>query len=89
MVFGAVAGDGRVMPPHFVPAGLRIGTNEYLTILEEFLILWMEQHYSLDQVVLVQDSALAHTAHTGARSPKAEDTEVRGEREMAPSLARP
>lgn len=62
MVFGAVAGDGRVMPPHFVPAGLRIGTNEYLTILEDVLIPWMEQHYSLDQVVLVQDSAPAHTA---------------------------
>ena len=38
MAVGAVAGDGRVMSPHFVPAGLRIGTNEYLTILEEVLI---------------------------------------------------
>ena len=62
MAFGAAARDGRVMPPHFVPAGLRIGTNEYLAILEEVMIPWMEQHYSLDQVVLVQDSALAHTA---------------------------
>ena len=62
MVLGAVAGDGRVMPPHFVPAGLRISTNEYITILEDVLIAWMEHHYSLDQVVLVQDSAPAHTA---------------------------
>ena len=62
MVFGAVAGDGRVMPPHFVPAGLRIGANEYLTILEEVLLPRMEQHYSPDQVVLVHDSALPHTA---------------------------
>ena len=62
MVFGAVAGDGRVMPPHFVPAGLRIGTTEYLTILEEVLMPWLEQNYSLEDVVLVQDSAPAHTA---------------------------
>ena len=62
MVFGAVAGDGRVMPPHFVPAGLRIGTTEYLGILEEVLIPWLEQYYSLEDVVLIQDSAQAHTA---------------------------
>ena len=30
MAFGAVAGDERVMPPHLLPAGLRIGTTEYL-----------------------------------------------------------
>ena len=62
MVFGAVTGDGRVMPPHFVPAGLRIGTTEYLAILEKVLIPWLEQHYSLEDVVLVQDSAPAHIA---------------------------
>ena len=62
MVFGAVTGDGRVMPPHFVPAGLRIGTTEYLAILEKVLIPWLEQHYSLEDVVLVRDSAPAHIA---------------------------
>ena len=34
MVLGAVTGDGCVIPPQFVPAGLRIGTTEYLFILE-------------------------------------------------------
>ena len=63
MVFGAVACDGRIMPPHFVPAGQRIGTTEYLAILEEVLIPWLLQHYNLEDVVLVQDPAPAHTAH--------------------------
>ena len=62
MVFGAVTCDGRVMPPHFVSAELRIGTTEYLIILEEVLIHWLEQHYHLEDMVLVQDSAPAHTA---------------------------
>ena len=63
MVFGAVASDGRVMPPHFIPAGVRIGAEEYLTILKESLIPWMMKHYDLDKVMLVQDSAPAHASH--------------------------
>ena len=62
MIFGVVPCNGHIMPTHFVPAGERIGTTEYLTILEEVLIPWLEQHYNLDDVVLVQDSAPAHTA---------------------------
>ena len=38
MVFGAVASNGKVMPPHFIEAGLKINTVEYLTILEEVLL---------------------------------------------------
>ena len=34
----------------------------YLNILEEVLTPWLEQHYNLEDVVLVQDSAPAHTA---------------------------
>ena len=62
MVFGAVASDGRVMPPHFIPAGVRIGAEEYLVILKEALIPWMAKYYALDKVMLVQDSAPAHAA---------------------------
>ena len=62
MVFGAVASDWRVIPPHFIPAGLRIDAKEYLAILQDVLIPWMEEYYSLDEVVLVQDSAPCHTA---------------------------
>ena len=32
MVFAAVASDGKVMPPHFIEAVLKINTAEYLKI---------------------------------------------------------
>ena len=50
------------MPPPFAPAGQRIGTTEYLAIREEVPIPWLEQHYNLVDLVLMQDSAPAHTA---------------------------
>ena len=37
MVFAAVASDGRVMPPHFIEAGLKINTAKYLNILNDAL----------------------------------------------------
>ena len=30
MVFGRVASDGTIMPPHFIDAGLKVNTSEYL-----------------------------------------------------------
>lgn len=62
MVFGAVASDGRIMPPHFMPAGVMIDTDAYLTILKESLIPWMMKYYDLSKVMLVQDSAPAHAS---------------------------
>ena len=41
MVFAAVASDGKVMPPHFIDAGLKINTAEYLKILKDVLMPWM------------------------------------------------
>ena len=58
------------MPPPFAPAGQRIGTTEYLAILEEVLIPWLEQHYNPDDAVLVQDSAPAHTAQQVQNLPR-------------------
>ena len=62
MVFAAVASDGKVMPPHFSEAGLKINTAEYLKILKDVLILWIRRNYDPFKVMLVQDSALAHGA---------------------------
>ena len=62
MVFGTVESDGRVMPPHFIPAGMMLDTDEYLTILKESLILWMMKSYDLNKVMLVQDTAPAHNS---------------------------
>ena len=44
----------------FVGAGIKIGTNEYLEILEASLLPWIESNFGLNNIVLVQDSAPAH-----------------------------
>ena len=63
MVFGAVASDGRVMPPYFIHAGeKKIGAEEHLAILEEMLLPWMTKYYDLKKITLVQDSAPAHAS---------------------------
>ena len=48
------------MLPYFIPAGVMIDTDEYLTILKESLIPWMIEYYDLSKVMLLQDSASAH-----------------------------
>lgn len=62
MVFAAVASDGNVMPPHFIEAGLKINTAEYLKILKDVLMPWIRRNYDPFKVMLVQDSAPAHGA---------------------------
>ena len=64
MVFGAMAGDGRVMPPHFIEAGLKINTTEYMKILQDVMMPWVTRHYDPTQVMFVQDSAPAHGSKT-------------------------
>lgn len=66
MVFGAVASNGLIMDPHFIKAGLRINTQEYINILETVLLPWIDAHFDQDQVVLIQDSAPA----TSPRGPR-------------------
>ena len=62
MVFAAVASDGKVMPSHFIEAGLKINTAEYLKILKDVLMPWIRRNYDPFKVMLVQDSAPAHGA---------------------------
>ena len=62
MVFAAVASDGKVMPPHFIEAGLKINAAEYLKILKDVLMPWIRRNYDPFKVMLVQDSAPAHGA---------------------------
>ena len=62
MVLAAVASEGKVMPPHFIEAGLKINTAEYLKILKDVLMLWIRRNYDPFKVMLVQDSAPAHGA---------------------------
>ena len=62
MVFAAVASDGRVMPPHFIEAGLKINMAEYLNILNDVLLSWIHRYYNATKVMLVQNSVPAHGA---------------------------
>ena len=64
MVFGAMASDGRMMPPHFIEAGLKINTAEYMKILQDVMLPWIIRHYDRTQVMFVQDSAPAHGSRT-------------------------
>ena len=62
MVFAAVASNGKVMPPHFIEARLKINTAEYLKILKKFLMPWIRRNYDPFKVRLVRDSAPSHEA---------------------------
>ena len=64
MVFGVVASDGKVMPPYFIDAGLKINTAEYLKILKEVLLPWIKKNYDPMKVMFIQDSAPAHGSKT-------------------------
>ena len=64
MVFGVVASNGKVMPPHFIDAGLKINTAEYLKILKEVLLPWIKKNYDPMKVMFIQDSAPAHGSKT-------------------------
>ncbi len=60
MIFDAVGRDNSIMPLHFIKAGLKINTKEYVSILEEVLFLWMDQEFRLNNMVLIQGSAPCH-----------------------------
>ena len=82
--------NGHTMLSHFVPSGQRIGTTEYLWasgILEEVLIPWLEQHYNLEAGRYGNGAGLRPSSYSsaGAKSPEAEDPQVRAQEEMAPS----
>ena len=53
MVVRVAANDGSVMNPHFIAAGLKISTKEYLNILKTSQLSWREQNFGLDNVVLI------------------------------------
>ena len=62
MVFTAVTDNGRVIPPLFALLGLRVGTIEYLAIMEEILMPGLGHHFNLKDMAPVRDSELGPTA---------------------------
>ncbi|QQP40723.1 Putative transposable element [Caligus rogercresseyi] len=45
MMLGVVASDGKSMPPFWFPAGLKVGTNEYLDVLKTVVKPWLDSTY--------------------------------------------
>ena len=64
MVFGAIASDGNIIPPHFIKVGLKINTVQYMKILERVVLAWIIENYDPKHVLFVQDSAPAHEPKT-------------------------
>ena len=62
MLLGVVSSDGDVMPPHFFPAGLRVGAKDYIEVLETVVKPWMDGIAQGQPYVYQQDSAPAHKA---------------------------
>ncbi len=59
MVFVAVASDGYVMDPIFIPS-----SKSYKRIVLQPLITWMESVRALGQALLQQNGAPTHTANS-------------------------
>ncbi|QQP40167.1 Uncharacterized protein FKW44_014133 [Caligus rogercresseyi] len=51
-----VASDGKSMPPFWFPAGLKVGTNEYLDVLKTVVKPWLDSTYPEGNYVFQQDS---------------------------------
>ena len=64
MVFGGIASDGNVMPPHFIKVGLKINTVQYMKIFERIVLPWIIENYDSKHVMFVQESEPAHGAKT-------------------------
>jgi len=62
MMLGVVASDGKRMPPHWFPCGLRVGTKEYLEVMKDVVKPWLDANYPDGNYVWQQDSAPSHRA---------------------------
>ena len=62
MMLGVIGSDGKKMPPHFFPCGLKINTQVYLGVLRRVFKPWIKATYPDRNVIWQQDSAPAHGA---------------------------
>ncbi len=62
MFLGVVASDGRVGPPIFVEAGVKIDSLVYQDILRREVKPWVEANFAPGSFIFQQDGAPAHTA---------------------------
>ncbi|QQP34708.1 Uncharacterized protein FKW44_022686 [Caligus rogercresseyi] len=62
MTLGVVASDGKSMPLHWFPNGLKIGTEQYLEVMKDGVKPWLDSTNPDGNYVWQQDSAPAHKA---------------------------
>jgi len=62
MVLGLICSDGKVCPPIFIEAGIKINATVYQDLLKEHILPWLKQHYPRSNYVFQQDGAPGHTA---------------------------
>ena len=63
IMFWAIDSDGTVMrllPPHFIEAGMKIKMAADLKILEEVLLPWIKKNHDPMKVMFIQDFGHAH-----------------------------
>ncbi len=62
MVLGIVSNEGDVMPPHIIPKGLRVNTEEYLDVIKTVVKPWMDQIAGHRHYVFQQDGVPTHNS---------------------------
>ncbi len=62
MMLGVIASDGKRLPPIWFPKGTKVGTREYLDIMETKVKPWLEETYPRGNYVWQQDGAPSHTS---------------------------
>lgn len=62
MMLGIIASDGQKMPPFWFPKGLRVGTKEYLKVMQTVVKPWLDKTYPDSNYCWQQDSAPGHKA---------------------------
>lgn len=63
MMLGVVGSDGARMPPYWFPKGLRVGSKEYLEVLQTVVKPWLDATYPEGNYVWQQDGAPGHNAN--------------------------
>ena len=56
--------NSKITPPHFIKAGTKSNTSEYVKILKEVLMPWIKKHCNHEPITFIQDLAPAHGSKT-------------------------
>lgn len=63
MFLGIVASNGKKCSPIFIPEGLKVNSEAYLSILETRVLPWLKRNFPQKNYIFQQDGAPAHTSN--------------------------